>query len=114
MRTAFGETAGIERDDALRLAQAIGHLTHQHLDQRLVVPGRGANECLYDLSLDSDERRDVLSILAGQVGQQPLEVEMDVSLAGLGLKNMLVGHDELAQPVDHLMEHIGGHETIAH
>ena len=68
MRTAFGETAGIERDDALRLAQAIGHLNHQHLDQRLVVPGRGAHKCLHDLSLDIDEGRDVLGILARQVG----------------------------------------------
>ncbi len=82
------------------------------MDQRPVVPWRGAHECLHDLSLDIDERRDVLGILARQVGQQPLEVEVDVALAGLGLKNMLVGHDELAQPVHHLIEHVGGHETI--
>jgi hypothetical protein len=113
VRTAFGETAGIERDDALRLAQAIGHLTHQHLDQRLVVPGRGANEGLQDLALDIDERRDVLSILAGQVGQQPLEGEMHVALAGLRLQSVLIGHDELAQTVHHLLEHVGGHHTIA-
>ena len=108
VRTAFGETAGIKRDDAIRLAQAIGHLTHQHLDQRLVVPGRGANEGLHDLALDIDERRDVLSILARQVGQQPLEVEMHVALAGLRLQSVLIGHDELTQTVHHLLDALIG------
>jgi hypothetical protein len=63
--------------------------------------------------LDIDERRDVLGILARQEGQQPLKIEMDVTLAGLNRQNLLVGYDELAQPVYHLMEHIGGHDTIA-
>jgi len=31
---------------------------------------------------------------------------------GLGLKRLLIGHDELAQPVHHLIEHVGGHHTI--
>jgi len=112
VRAALGEAAGIEGDDAIGLAQAISHLTHQHLDQRPVVAGCRAHECLHDLSLDIGERRDVLGILARQVGQQPLEVEVDVALASLGLQNMLIGYDELAQPVHHLMEHVGGHETI--
>ena len=41
-----------------------------------MIPGRGADEVLDDLSLDIDQGRDVLGILAGQVGQQPLEVEV--------------------------------------
>jgi hypothetical protein len=69
---------------------------------------------LDDLSLDVDERRDVLSIFAGQVGQQSLEVEVHVVLAGRGLKHVLIGHHKLAQTVHHLMEHVGEHDTIAH
>ena len=72
------------------------------VDQRAMIPGRGADEVLDDLSLDIDEGRDVLGILAGQVGQQPLEVEVHVALAGLGLQRVLIGHDELAQTVHHL------------
>jgi len=37
-------------------------LSDQHLDQRAMIPGCGADEVLDDLSLDVDERRDVLSI----------------------------------------------------
>ena len=37
---------------------------------------------------------------------------MQVVLAGLGLESVLLGYDELAEPLDHLMEHIGGHDTI--
>ena len=73
------------------------------VDQRAMIPGRGADEVLDDLALDIDQRRDVLGILAGQVGQQPLEVEVHVALAGLGLQRVLIGHDELAQTVHHLM-----------
>ena len=78
-----------------------------------MIPWRGADEVLDDLSLDIDERRDVLGILAGQVGQQPLEVEVHVALAGLGLQSVLIGHDELAQTIHHLIEDVGGDETIA-
>ena len=53
VRAAFGETAGIERDDAIGLAQLIGHLTDQHPDQRAMIPWCGANECLDDLSFDT-------------------------------------------------------------
>ena len=34
-------------------------------------------------------------------------------LAGLGLQSLLIGHDELAQTVHHLIEHVGGNDTIA-
>jgi len=40
-----------------------------------MIPGHRADEVLDDLALDLDERRDVLGVLAGQVGQQSLEVE---------------------------------------
>ena len=65
------------------------------------------------LSLNIDERRNVLSIFAGQVRQEPLEVEVHVALAGLGLQRVLVGHHERAESVQHLMEHVGGDETFA-
>jgi hypothetical protein len=113
MRPPLGKTARIKGDDAIGFAEPIDDLSNQHLDQRPVVPWCGANECLHDLSLHIDERRDVLGILAGQVRQQPLEVEMDVALTGLGLKRLLIGHYERAQTVHHLMEHVGGHKTIA-
>jgi hypothetical protein len=32
---------------------------------------------------------------------------------GLGLERLLIGHDELAQTLHHLMENVGGDETIA-
>src|SRR5215470_15778080 len=77
-----------------------------------MIPGHRAEEVLDDLALDLDERRNVLGILPGQVGQQSLEVEVHVALAGLGLKNVLIGHDELGQTLHHLMEDVGGDETI--
>ena len=43
VQAAFGETARIKGDDAIGLAQAISHLTYQHLDQRPVGPWCGAN-----------------------------------------------------------------------
>jgi len=44
-----------------------------------------------------DEHCDVLGIPAGQVRQQPLEVEMDVALPGLGFKRLLI--DLLSAPL---------------
>ena len=52
MGTPLGETAGIEGNDAIGLAQSAGHLRHQHLDQWSMIPWRGADECLDDLALD--------------------------------------------------------------
>jgi hypothetical protein len=65
MGAALGETARIEGDNAIGLAQSMDHLRHQHLDQRAMIPWRGANELLDDLSLDIDESGDVLGIFAG-------------------------------------------------
>src|SRR5437016_394546 len=55
-----------------------------------MIPGHRADAVLDDLALDLDERRDVLRILPGQVGQQALEVEIHVALAGLGLQHVLI------------------------
>ena len=52
MDTALGETAWIEGDDAIGLAQSVHHLRHQHLDQRSMIPRGGADEFLDDQSLD--------------------------------------------------------------
>jgi hypothetical protein len=70
-------------------------------------------EVLQDLALDIDPRRDGLSILAWQMRQQPLEVERQGLLVGFSPQRVLIGHDELAKSVDHLLEYVGGHETIA-
>src|SRR5215471_12179702 len=80
----------------------------------MIIPGHRAEEVLDDLALDIDEGGDVLRILALQMGQQPLEVEVHVVLAGLARERVLIGYDELAQTLHHLMEDVGGHETIAH
>src|SRR5215472_10166731 len=78
-----------------------------------MIPGHRAEEVLYDLALDIDEGGDLLRILAWQMRQEPLEVEVHGVRVGLGLECLLIGHDELAQPIHHLMENVGGDETIA-
>src|SRR6266851_4487286 len=113
VRTAFGEATGIEGDDAIGFAQPLDHLSDQHRDQWPVVPERGTNEVLDDLSLDIDQGGDFLGILAWQMGEQPLKVERHGVLADLGLKRLLIGHDERAQTIHHLVEDVGGDETIA-
>ena len=72
-----------------------------------MVPWHRADEVLDDLALDLDERRDVLGILAWQMGQQPLEVEV-MGSDGFSLQRLLIGHDELTQTIHHLMEDVGG------
>jgi hypothetical protein len=37
---------------------------------------------------------------------------MHVALAGLGLKSVLIGHDEIAQTVYHGAEHVGGNDAV--
>src|SRR5215813_3131944 len=78
-----------------------------------MIPWHRADEVLDDLALDIDECRDVLGILPRQVGQQSLEVEVHVALAGLGRKSLLIGHDEVVQTIHHLMEDVGGDHAIA-
>jgi hypothetical protein len=78
-----------------------------------MIPGRGANEVLDDLALHINERRNVLGILPGQVGQQALQVEVHAALASLSLESLLIGHDELIQTIHHLMEDVGRDNTIA-
>ena|SRR6516162_1591519 len=78
-----------------------------------MIPRGSADEVLKDLSLDIDPRRDVFSILAWQMGQQPLEVEMHGMRVGFSLQRLLIGHDELAQTIHHLSEDVGGNDAIA-
>src|SRR6266571_4408581 len=101
MRAAFGETARIEGDDAIRLAQPLGHLPHQPPDQRPGVPWCNTDKVLHDLSLDIDPGRDGLGILAWQMRQEPLEIEVHGVRVGLGLERLLIGHDELTQTLHH-------------
>jgi hypothetical protein len=79
-----------------------------------MIPWYRADEVLDDLALDIDEGGDLLRILPLQMGQQPLEVEVNMAPAGLGLQSVLLGYDELAQPIHHLREDVGGDNTIAH
>jgi len=78
-----------------------------------VVPWGDTDEVLQDLSLHIDPYRDSLGILAWQLGQEPLEVEVHEVGDGLGLERPLIGHDERTETIEHLMEDVGGHETIA-
>src|SRR5687767_1397036 len=78
-----------------------------------MIPRSDANEFLDDLSLDIDQSGDVLGIFTGQVRQQPLEIEVEVALAGLGLQCLLIGHDELSQTVDYGVKHVRGNDAIA-
>ncbi len=114
MRPALGEATGIEGDEAIGFAQPLGHLSDSHGHQRTMILWHRADEVLDNLALDLDERRDVLSLLPGQVGQQALEVAVQVALADLGLQHVLIGHDERGQRLHHPLEEVGGNETIAH
>ena len=77
-----------------------------------MIPWHCADEVLDDPVLDSDQRRDVLSILAWHVGQQPLEVKVYIALASFRLKRSLLGHHEVAQTVNHMGEDIEGNAAI--
>src|SRR6266567_3450935 len=112
MRATLWETARIEGNDTIRFPQLIDHLSDSHRDQRPVVPERGADKVLQDLSLDMDEGGNLLSILAAQVGSQAFQVERHMALADLGLKRLLLGHHEITQTLHHLMEHVGGNDAI--
>src|SRR5215510_11218377 len=78
-----------------------------------MIPGHRADEVLDDLALTINESGNFLRILPLQMGQQPLEVEVHVAPAGLGLQSVLIGYDERAQTLHHLREDVGGDETIA-
>jgi hypothetical protein len=112
MRAPLGEAAGIKGNDALGFPQPIDHLPHQHTNQRAMIPGGGADELLQNQALDVNQRCDVLGILAWQVGQQPLEIEVHVALAGLGLQSVLIGHHEITQTVHYMIEHVGGNDAV--
>jgi hypothetical protein len=110
--TPLGEAAGSKGDHAIGLAHASGHVTHSHLEQRAMIPERGADERLQDQAFDIDQSRNRLSILAVQVGQKASQIEVHVALAGLGLKRVLIGHREVTQALNYVVEDIGGHDAI--
>jgi len=112
MDTARGEATRIEGDNAIGVAEAMDDLRHQHLDQRAMIPWRSAHELLEDLSLDINQRGDVLGIFTGQVREQPLEIQVQVALGGLGLQRLLVGHDERGQTGAHRGEDVRGNEAV--
>src|SRR5215472_6250666 len=78
-----------------------------------MIPWHRADEVLEDLALHIDPCRDGLGILAWQLGQEPLEVEVHGVVGSLGRKRPLVGPDERTETIEHLMEDVRGHETIA-
>src|SRR4029434_9042575 len=61
-----------------------------------MIPRGCTDECLYDLSFDIDEGGNVLGILAWQVGQQSLKVEVHVALSDLSLQRLLIGNTTCA------------------
>src|SRR5262252_8822153 len=113
MRPALGEAAGIEGDDAIGGAQPLGHLSDSYGYQGTMIPWHRADAVLDDLALHIDPCRDGPGILAWQLGQEPLEVEMHGVVGSLGRKRPLVGYDERTETIEHLMEDVRGHETIA-
>ena len=64
MRPPLGKAARIKGDDAIGFAQPLGHFSDQHRDQRAMIPPCCPDEVLQDLSIDIDQGRDLLSILA--------------------------------------------------
>jgi hypothetical protein len=46
------------------------------------------------------------------VGQQPLEVEGDVALAGFRLQSVLIGYREVTQALNHVVEDLGRNDAI--
>src|SRR5262249_61939997 len=112
MRAPLREAAGIDGDYPIGFPEMIDDLSHQDLDQRAMIPGRGADELLQDQALDIDQCRDVLGILVWQVGQQSLEVEGHIALAGCRLKRGLVGHREVTQALNHVVKDIGGKGVV--
>ena len=44
------------------------------------------------------------------MGQQPLEVEVHINAGRPRSPGPSIGHDERAQTLHHLREHVGGHE----
>jgi hypothetical protein len=42
----------------------------------------------------------------------PSEVEIHIALASLGLESVLIGYNEVAQMVHHVVEHLGGHDAV--
>jgi hypothetical protein len=112
MRAPLREAAGIKGDEAIGLPQRLDYLPHQHTPQGAMIPGGSADELLQDVALDINQRCDVLGILAWQVGQPPLEGEVHVTLAGLGLQSTLIGRNAITETVHHMMEHVGGNDTV--
>jgi hypothetical protein len=46
------------------------------------------------------------------VGQQPLEVEGDVALAGFRLQSVLIGYREVTQALNHVIKDIRGNDAV--
>ena len=112
MRPPLREAAGIKGDHPIGFPQLLDDLSDQYLDQWTMIPGRGPNELLQDQALDIDEGRNLLGILAVQVGQQTRQVEGHITLPCRGLQTVLIGHHEVAQTVHQGVEHVRGNDAI--
>ena len=77
-----------------------------------MIPGGRADELLQDETLDLDEGGNLLGILAGHMGQETCQVEVDITLAGLSLERVLIGHDEIAQTVHHVVKYVRGNDAV--
>jgi hypothetical protein len=108
---SFGNTAGIEGADAIRFAQLLDDWSHPHVHQRALIPGRRAEEGLDAQALDIDSGGKRLGMLAVQRRPETCQREGHVALAGFSLESRWIGHDEIAQTVPHVREHVGGNDA---
>ena len=63
MRPPLREAAGIKGDHAIGFPQLFDHLSNQNLDQRVMIPGCGTNELLYNQTLDVDQGGNRLRVI---------------------------------------------------
>src|SRR6266851_3977815 len=77
-----------------------------------MIPWRRPDELLHDQTFHIDQGRNLLGILAVQVGQQALQGEVHIALTCRGLQTLLVGLGEVMQAVNHVVEDVGGNDAI--
>src|SRR6266699_5730861 len=77
-----------------------------------MIPWRRANEVLHDQAFDSDQSRDLLGVLAWQVGQEARQVEVHMTFLRVSLQTLLIGHHKVIQAINDGVEHVRGHDTI--
>jgi len=104
----LGEGGGVEDEDRVGLAQLCAHLACQLIEQGLVVPVGLAEELLESLALAVVQVGDALGVLAGQVGEQPLDVVPGVGTLLGGEQRLCERLQEGLQPAQRAAQQSGG------